>query len=180
MRNTSKTKNSIGTNFKLIKLCDCFNFLAFLFLSSCLQMTNSKTMTDDFNFIAIYGIMERNTINTFNNTFTKILDWEKDTIVNFTLSSKQKEEIYKKIKKYRLDEYPSNFSPKSNKSIQPSPTYYLKFRTGGIVKEIMWEKNVNSKEKEAKHLRLVFEIIENIINEEKSICDLPSDKRGAL
>ena len=52
MRNTSKTKNSIGTNFKLIKLCDCFNFLAFLFLSSCLQMTNSKTMTDDFNFIA--------------------------------------------------------------------------------------------------------------------------------
>jgi hypothetical protein len=135
-------------------------------------------MPSDFNFIAKFGIMKQNTVNTFDSTYTRSFDWNKDTIVIFTLSEKQKELIYKKIKRFKIEEFPYIFEPESSMEISPSPTYYLKFKFEGTEKEILWEKNVYSKEKNAEHLRSIFLEISSFVSQSKIIQRLPEDVRG--
>jgi len=148
-----------------------------LSLSGCIS-SFSPRMPNDFNFIAIYGSMKQNTVNTFNNTYTRTYDWDNDTIVPFALSDEQKELIYRKIKRFKIEEFPNTFEPKSNIEVSPSPTFYLKFKIKGFDKEIIWETNVYSKESNAKHLRSIFSEIENFVNQNKIIQELPEDVRG--
>ena len=151
-------------------------FLLFICLCGC-----TVQVPYDFNFVAIFGIMEENEVNTFKNTYKRTYDWDKDTIVPFVLSEKQKKLIYKMIKCYSIEEIPNVFEPKSNKTISPSPTYYLKYKMHELDKEIIWETNVNSKERHAKQLRSIFFEIENFVNENKLLIQkLPKDIRGKL
>lgn len=146
-------------------------------LSSC---TSIEKMPVDFDFIAKYGIAEENTINTFDNTFTKKISWDKDTTISLSFPDEEKEKVYHKIKRYAIDELPVTFEPESNIDISPSPIYYLMFKLNGSVYEITWETNTLSKEKKAKRLRAVYTQINNYLIAQKAIANLPEDERGVF
>jgi hypothetical protein len=137
-------------------------------------------MPKDFGFIAKYGIAEENTINTFDNTYTKRIDWDKDTTISLVLPEKEKQKVYQKIKRYAIEELPVIFEPESTIDVSPSPTYYLRFKMNGSVQEVIWETNTFSEEKRAKRLRAVFTQINSYLKKQEVITNLPDDERGAF
>jgi hypothetical protein len=143
-------------------------------------MKNSEKMPDDFDFIAKYGIAEENTINTFNNTFTKKINWDQDTSISLLFPYEEKEKVYQKIKRYAIEKLPYNFEPESNRVVSPSPTYYLRFKMNGTIHEILWETNTLSLEENAKNLRAIFKQINNYLERQEIILNLPEDERGVF
>lgn len=137
-------------------------------------------MPKDFDFIAKYGIAEENTINTFENTYTKRIDWDKDTIITLIFPTKEKQKIYKKIKRYAIEELPVIFEPESTIVVSPSPTYYLRFEMNGSVHEVIWETNTFSEEQRAKRLRAVFTQMNSYLKKQEVVTNLPDDERGAF
>jgi len=149
-------------------------------LNSCTTIKDIEKMPDDFDFIAKYGIAEENTINTFNNTFTKKINWDKDTTISLSFPYEEKEKVYQKIKRYAIGKLPGTFEPESNRKVSPSPTYYLRFKMNGTIHEILWETNTLSKEESAKKLRAIFTQINNYLKGQEVITNLPEDKRGVF
>lgn len=170
----------IKTNRSIMMLDKSYGcmLLIFVLLSSCTCLNKIHTMPPDFDFIAQYGIADGNIINTFNSTFTKRIDWDKDTVVSLSFASQEKEKVYNKIKRYRIDEFPVYFVPESIIDVSPSPTYYLMFKINDTFYYITWEINTFSKEKSAKRLRTIFSQIINYLNKQEIITNLPDDKRG--
>lgn len=163
---------SLNFNHYMILIC--------LILSSCTGIKKIEKMPDDFDFIAKYGIAEENAINTFDNTFTKKIDWDKDTTISLSFPNKEKEKVYRKIKRYAIEELPVTFEPESNMDVSPSPTYYLMFKMNGSVHEIKWETNTYSKEKKAKRLRAIYTQINSYLKGQEAIGNLPEDERGVF
>lgn len=176
MRTIIKTNKNIMT-FNYLYVCV---YLAVVMLSSCTCLKKIEKMPPDFDFIAQYGIADENTINTFNNTFTKRINWDKDTTISLHYARMEKEKVYQKIKSYTLEELPIYFVPESNIVISPSPTYYLKFRMNGTFYEVIWETNTFSEERRAKRLRKVFSQIKNYLNKQEIITNLPDDERSVF
>ncbi len=147
---------------------------------SCSNSREIWKLPDDFNFIARYGIAEENSINTFDNTFTKKINWDRDTTISLTFPLEEKKKVYNKIMNYAIKELSDNYKPKSTTDISPSPTYYLLFKMNGTIYEITWETNTFSEEKEAKKLRALFTHIDNYLKEQEVIANLPDDERGVF
>jgi hypothetical protein len=137
-------------------------------------------MPDDFDFIAKFGVAEEYLINTFNNTYTKKITWDKDTTISLVFPDEEKEKVYQKIKRYEIDKLPGIFEPDYYKEVAPSPTYYLKFKLNGSIYEILWETNTLSKEKRAKNLRDIFKQIDTYLESQEVIKSLPEDRRGVF
>lgn len=166
-------------NLTFLKL-NHYMILVFVILSSCTCIKKLDKMPSDFDFIAKYGIAEENTINTFDNTFTKKINWDKDTTISIVFPEKEKEKVYKKIKHYAIDELPVLYNPESSLIVSPAPTYYLKFIMNGSVHEITWETNTFSQAKMAKRLRDIYIQIDKYLKKQDAISNLPEDKRGAF
>ncbi|MCF8360926.1 MAG: hypothetical protein K9H26_19410 [Prolixibacteraceae bacterium] len=165
-------KNTIKINSN-----NYFIIIAILILGSCTGTMKIEKMPDDFDFIAKYGIAEENIINTFDNTFTKKINWDTDTTISLIFPNDEKEKVYKKIKKYSIEELPTNFKPRSIKDVSPSPTYYLKFKMNDTIHEVIWETNTLSKEKRAKRLRAVITQINSYLITKEAVANLPEDER---
>lgn len=138
-------------------------------------------MPADFNFQANI-ITDSYVLDTYKNTLTKAIDWEKDTTVAFIVSKEFKESIYKLFKKIDICKYPCNYGPTSTIQILPSHSYKLKYimDSDSIVGEINWEENTYSETKDAKRLRSVFEKIEEYIEQSDVVKTLPEDERAFL
>lgn len=157
----------------------CLIFVCVM-LSSCTGINKMGKMPEDFDFVATYGIAEENTINTFDNTFTKKIDWNKDTTITLYFPYDEKEKVYKKIKRYELEKMPEDFKPESKMDVSSAPTYCLKFRIDDSIHKVKWETNTLSKEREARRLRSIYEQVNDYLNEDTTITSLPEDKRGAF
>ena len=64
-----------------------------------------EKMPEDFNFIVKLNSNEY-CINTYNNTFSKSINWDKDTIINYKISNLEKNRVYQLIKEYNIIKYP--------------------------------------------------------------------------
>ena len=82
-------------------------------------------MPKNFNFIAK---LENNyyTINTYNNTFSKSLEWDKETIISYKISNKEKKRVFELIKENDIISYPNYFTPSTHVIIRPTENYYFK------------------------------------------------------
>jgi hypothetical protein len=162
----------------ILKLQLAIIFLISVSVNSCSVFERApKKMPDDFNFLAKYGYLYGYEVNTYQNTFTKSIRWNSDTLINFSFSDKQKSLIYKEIKRYRILNYPTDFIPTSRIKSIPAPSYYLKFTINGIEKVIIWETNTESDRCKATHLRKVFDVIVSFTKLDSTILKLPEDTR---
>ena len=138
-----------------------------------------EKMPEDFNFIVKLNSNEY-CINTYDNTFSKSINWDKDTIINYRISNSEKKRIYKLIKEYNIIKYPNYFTPSTHIKVSPSFDYYFKSTFDSINVEINWKFNTESKEKEATQLMdFLYRIFDNILKEEQ-IKKLPETKRISL
>ena len=135
-----------------------------------------EKMPKDFNFIVKLNSDEY-CINSYDNTFSKSINWDKDTIINYKVSDSEKRRIYQLIKEYNIIKYPNYFTPSTHIIVSPSFDHYFKCTFDSINFEINWEFNTESEEKEAKLLRdFLYKIFDNILKE-KQIKNLPETKR---
>ena len=135
-----------------------------------------EKMPKDFNFIVKLNSNEY-CINTYNNTFSKSLNWNKDTIISYKIGDLEKSRVYQLIKEYNIIKYPNYFTPPTHLIVNPSFDYYFKSTFNSINVEINWEFNTESKEKDAKLLKgFLYGIFDNILKDE-DIKNLPETKR---
>jgi hypothetical protein len=179
MKNIGKRNKIIGLSLLSIILVCSYVIYTMNFID-LRKESYPKEVPDNFNFIAIFGFCDGNKLNTFNETFTKTIDWGNDTTIYFELSIEQKRNIYDRIRSLDILKYPKQFIPKSKEEIHPSPSYYVKIRFKDIEKEVYWSENVNSKEKKAQLLRDFFSYLERIVAENPNVKPLPKDNRTFL
>ena len=138
-----------------------------------------EKMPTDFNFIAKI-IDNEYSINTYNNTFSKTINFGKDTIISFKISNNEKKRIYNLIKEYNIIKYPNYFTPPTHIIKSNSFDYYFKCTFDSINVEINWEFNTESEEKDATNLmNFLIQIFDNIL-EDKRIKDLPESERSFM
>ncbi len=113
----------------------------------------------------------------YKGTFTKTIDWEKDTTITLFLTREEKELIYEAICKINIYSYPENYAPISTISVSPTFTFSIEMTMEGIDRSINWTENTESETKDAKRLRRLFEKIAEQIENHKEIKELPKDER---
>ena len=137
-----------------------------------------KEMPSDFNFVAKVE-SNKYVIDTYNNTLSKSINWDKDTIIHYEISESDKRRIFNLLKENDIIKYPNYFTPPTHYQIMPSFDYFFKCTFDSINVEINWEFNTESEEKEAKKLRVfLYQIFDNILENEQ-IKKLPKSKRVA-
>jgi hypothetical protein len=136
----------------------------------------SKNMPSDFNF-HVNIASDSYIINTYNNTLTKTIDWEKDTTITLIVSSEFKESIYKLLREIDIAKYPPNYAPTSTVNILPSFSYKIKYTMDSMTTSTKWEENTDSENRDAKRLRNVFNEIEKYIEENEEVNSLPDSQR---
>jgi len=138
-----------------------------------------EEMPSDFNFVANVE-SSKYVLDTYNNVFSKSLNWSKDTIIHYKISEIEKRRIYNLIKENDIIKYPNYFAPPTHVSVMPSFDYYFKCTFDSINVEINWEYNTESEEKEAKQLRdFIYSTFDSILTEER-IKNLPESERTSL
>lgn len=133
-------------------------------------------MPIDFNFEVSLGT-DSYRIDTYKETYTKAIDWEKDTMITLRLTREEKELIYETIRKIDIYKYPENYAPTSTISVSPSFSFTIKITMDGIDHSINWTENTESETKDAKSLRKLFEVITEQIENHKEIKELPESER---
>jgi hypothetical protein len=160
--------------FQIIFLIIIYNSLF-----SCDSKISSK-MPKDFDIDFIYGHAEQYEFNSFIGTFKKSLTWGKDTTIKFKLCSKEKEKIYRQYLRLKIYNFPESFEPKSNIDKTGLPSYFIKIRSDGQTKKIIWQNNTNSNDRRAKQLRNWFNSIIELLENDPAIKKLPEDDRPFL
>jgi hypothetical protein len=107
-------------NDKLMTKKKIFIAVGILLVVSIVVILNTKRvmtsyeypekMPKDFNFIVKLNSNEY-CINTYDNTFSKSINWDKDTIKNYKISDSEKRRVYQLIKEYNIIKYPNYFTP---------------------------------------------------------------------
>ena len=129
----------------------------------------------DFNFI-IKLANSAYTINTYNNTLIKQLDWHKDTVIKYEVTNKLKMEIFDKLKKIDIYKYPDHYAPTSLIRESPSMSYFLQYTVNGNTRIVDWKENTESETKEAQHLRELFDKLLNEIERDNRVKSFPDSK----
>ena len=169
-------------NIKIIIFSSLFliSFIGILtYKKNMYVFTYPDKVLANFNFIAKLNSSEY-VLNTYNNTFSKGLTWEKDTIINFKISNEEKIRIYNLMKEINIVEYPNYYAPPTHIRVSPSFDFYFKCSFEAINIEINWEFNIESEiEKAVKLRKFLHSIFENILNDPK-IKNLPESERISM
>lgn len=130
----------------------------------------------DFNFIFKYGVMAKNELNTFNQTFTKDMIVDAPITIELKLTDDEMESVYDKIRSSNLF---SAAGAKINENIMVTPcdNYYLMIQTGDIQRELLW----NDCHGEIKDQRKKFtDYIKQIIFSKEEYKKLPEPQGGYI
>ena len=91
-------------------------------------------MPDDFGFSIDFGILGRNNIDTFNNTFTKDLIIAGNETIGFTIPQHKMRDIFEAFKEHRIYELPDDINAYALSSMgdsrmhrHPNPKYSLTY-----------------------------------------------------
>ncbi len=136
-------------------------------------------MPKDFNFVMkIHN--SSYIIDTYKNTLTKAIDWDKDTTISFHFSDKEKLKQYKNLTELDIYKYPPNYAPTTTIQKSPSLDYFLSFTMNGIEWTINWTENTESEIKDAKKLRNLFLELLEYIEKDERVKKLPQSERAFL
>lgn len=174
------TINSEVTNLKSKSIMRSIYFLNILFLISiCTGCTNySKELPKDFSFEIKDEV---DSYNSKSGLFTRraINEKFKDTTVTYSLSQKDKEEIYRVFKDNDIVSIPKSFECASNAQfMMPAFTTTLKYRIGGIQKEIVFNTSCFPKKNQNDEVRFdnITEFIRNKLDSKEIIKKIPKTK----
>ncbi len=137
-------------------------------------------MPMDFEFSVKYGVGNKNILNTFEDTFTKDMVVDPPITINLALSQEEMKTIYDEMRRINILDYPTRFNPDRNIAEVPHPSYYLKIRFNGEVKEIYWKKGIASEVDEAIKLKELIDwyIRDEIIQSRLEYKKLPEPRGG--
>ncbi|MDP2885375.1 MAG: hypothetical protein Q8P51_10185 [Ignavibacteria bacterium] len=158
-------------------LLSLFTLLCF----SCSELSSPRPETD-FNVHLRYGILARNEVNTFENTFTKDLILEGTITVPFYLSRDDLGSIEAKMEQIDFFSYPDTFAVNSQDSVQgivtPNSTYDFKVRYHSTLKTLFWDDAIIASDPRAAKLRELILLIRNIIESKPEYKQLPPARGG--
>ncbi|HZD60944.1 MAG TPA: hypothetical protein VE439_10905, partial [Anaerolineae bacterium] len=101
-------------------------------LAAILIATSCNTLPEetpqDFAFTFSYWVGARNVLDTFNGTYTKDMMMDKPVTIEFKLSKKQLEVVYKKMLEIDFFSYPEEFNPTTNFYDEPHSSYRFTVR----------------------------------------------------
>ena len=157
-----------------------FSLFAF-FLVSCSGI-NSPLPQRNFNVRLRYGILARNELNTFGNTFTKDLILDGTVTVPFTLSQADLDSIDGKMNQIGFFSYPDTFVVRSQDSmrvfITPNNTYEFEVASQKTLKTLFWDDAIIAGDPQATKLRELITLIRRIVESKPEYGQLPP-ARGA-
>jgi len=139
----------------------------------------------EFNFIFKYGFSGRNTLNTFQGTFTKDMIFDPAITINLTLTAEEMKSIHDKMIDIDFFNYPDKFSVivpvgQAETRVTPYSTYFFKVTYNGRTKELLWHEKVTNSEEKADKLRELIKLIRNIIESKEEYKKLPEPRSGYL
>lgn len=146
--------------------------------------TEPETASPDFDFIFRYGIYARNTLDTFEGTYTKDMVADPSIRIDLILTGDEKTIIYRKMVEISFFDYPDVFTvsvPRGGeKGIRtPYSSYYFKVEYESEIKELWWADNIvlkDSIDKEAENLKGLTELIRDIIESREEYQKLPEPR----
>jgi hypothetical protein len=74
------------------------------------EATGETPQKSGFNFIFKYGVTGRNTLDTFQGTFTKDMIMDAAITIDLTLTAEEMDSVYQKMLGIDLFSYPDKFS----------------------------------------------------------------------
>jgi len=160
--------------------------LVFSIASVWLSCSKSFFIPEDrnFNFSLKYGILARNHIDTFHDTFTKDLILNGTISVPFVLSEDEFSRIQQKLLEIDFFSYPDTFVVELTDSLigylRPHPTYLFKVKLDSITKALFWEDEVVTNNPRAINLRAAINSIIQIIESKPEYRRLPPAKGGYI
>ena len=138
-----------------------------------------------FNFIFKYGVTGRNTLDTFQGTFTKDMVTDPAITIELTLSQAEMDSIYQKMVEIDFFNYPDKFSVhvadnETKTEVAPYATYFFRVEYEGKTKELLWhDKYVNS-DVQADKLKELISLIKSIIEAKDEYKALPAPSGGYI
>jgi len=153
------------------------------------QLIPPEQMPADFGFVAAFGVMGRNTIDTFEGTFTKDLGpSEEPATTKLSLSPDALETLYHDLVliQNQWQVFTTEFAPNPDPDntgtsmfVQPCMTYRLEWRAAGFSSlPIVWEDSALSADLKAVALRNWFKKLQQMIEERPEWKALPPMKGG--
>jgi hypothetical protein len=153
-----------------------------LIFISCSHST-SPTETINFNLQFSYGVLGRNILDTFQNTYTKDLISAGDTTVPFVLSVNDKKQILDKMNAIDFFAYPDTFIVHTGDTVSvitPYETYIFKVNNNSQTKNLYWADEIMNPDTQATKLRELISLIQTIIESNPKYSQLPPASGGYL
>ena len=144
-----------------------------------------NTPKEGFNFIFKYGVTARNTLDTFEGTFTKDMVTDPAITIHLTLTAEEMDSIYQKMVEIDFFNYPDQFSvtvPEGETKTQvlPYASYYFKVAYDGNIKELLWDDKYTNSDAQADKLKELIFLIRDIIELKPEYQVLPEPTSGYL
>lgn len=159
----------------LFMLLIVFSLVSFISLSTKKQLPEAKPK--DFSFVFNYGIYAKNQLDTVNGQYTKDMVNQSSITTDLKLTDEEMNTIYAEMRRINILGYTKNFKSKNNTgwstSVTPFETYSIRIIANGREKNITWENENISNAEEAVQLRMLFKMIEEIINNKEEFKKLP-------
>jgi len=161
----------------------CHVCLFALALLSCSEISPPESARD-FNVRLRYGILARNELNTFENTFTKDLISDGTVTVPFFLSQDDFDSIEAKMDQIGFFSYPDTFTVETRDSIRafitPNNTYDFRVESRATLKKLYWDDAIIANDPRATKLRELITLIRTIIESKPEYQQLPPARGGYL
>ncbi|MCR2806646.1 hypothetical protein [Paenibacillus soyae] len=139
--------------------------LLMLLITGC----NTGEAKREFDFILSYGVLNKNIINTTNNSFTKDLVLDGVVTTELILTEEEKQEIYVKMKDINLFQYPEEVE---GMNILPQSGFKFEIYMDGESKTINWKGAISESERD-KEFRSLIEMIKEKIAAKEAYKSLP-------
>jgi hypothetical protein len=149
------------------------------------EATGETPQKSGFNFIFKYGVTGRNTLDTFQGTFTKDMIMDAAITIDLTLTAEEMDSVYQKMLGIDLFSYPDKFSVhvadnETKTEVTPYNTYFFKVEYDGKTKELLWHDKYLNSDASADKLKELINLIKNIIESKAEYQALPESSGGYM
>jgi len=156
-----------------------------LLFTGVIGCEKQPTKESGFNFIFKYGIAGRNTLDTFQATFTKDMVMDPAITVKLTLTPEEKDTIYQKMLEIDFFNYPDKFSvdvPEGEVKTEVTlySTYFFRVEYGQRTKELLWHDKYTNLDIPGNKLMELITLIRNIVESKEEYKKLPEPKSGYM
>jgi hypothetical protein len=158
-------------------------FIALILLDLSCTDIGGVPKDHHFNILLRYGILARNEINSFNDTFTKDLILDGTVTTRLVLSRSDLDSIQSRLLSVDILSYPDTFAAHHGDIggfVTPYPTFVLKITHDGRHKGVYWEDSMISADGRATKLRYVFDYIRTLVEAKPEYRQLPPVRGGYL